>query len=108
MSINYFNKGFNAVYNRQVRCPECKTPILAIANICPHCKTDFRNGNYNRLKKWQGTAYKILFLLVGIITISLIFKTEIPAIVAVIIGLALVGLGIVIITKIQSFINRQN
>jgi uncharacterized paraquat-inducible protein A len=108
MANNYFQKGFDAVYRGKVQCPECKLEIPANANICPHCMTNLRSENYAHLNRWQGTAYKILFLIVAIITISLFFKTTLPGILNVIIGLALFGFGKIIITMIQSFINRQN
>ena len=108
MADNYFQKGFNALYNAKVKCPECKFEIPANANICPHCLTDLRNGNYDHLNRWQGKAYKIFFLLAALITISLFFNTDFPIFLNIIIGLAIFGLGRIVITKIQSFINRQN
>jgi uncharacterized paraquat-inducible protein A len=108
MADNYFKKGFNAVYNAKVKCPECKLEIPANANICPHCMTDLKSGNYDHLNRWQGTAYKILFLIAAIITIALFFNTNLPGLLNIIIGFAILGFGKIIITQIQSFINRQN
>lgn len=108
MATNYFQKGFDAVYNAKVKCPECKLEIPANANICPHCLTDLRSRNYYHLNRWQSTAYKVVFLIAAMVTISLFFNSDFPALLNIIIGLALFGLGRIAITKIQSFINRNN
>ena len=108
MADNYFQKGFNAVYNAKVKCPECKLEIPANSNICPHCMTNLRSGNYDHLNRWQGTAYKILFLFTAIVTISLFFNTDFPFLLNIIIGIVIFGFGKIVITNIQSFINRQN
>ena len=108
MKKNYFQKGFDATYNAKVKCPECKLDIPEKANICPYCLTDLRSEIYNHLTSWQGVAYKIIFFISAIITISLFFNTDFPALLNIIIGLAFWGLCKIIVTKLQSFINRQN
>lgn len=106
--MTYFRKGFNAVYHPKVRCPECKLEIPANANICSYCHTNLRSENYNRLTRWQGTAFKILFLFASFITIILFFDTNFPALLNILIGLAILGFGKIVMTKIQSYINNQN
>lgn len=108
MATNYFKKGFNSVYNTKVKCPECKLEIPANANICPYCRTDLRSANYDNLNRWQGTAYKVVFLIAALVTISLFFNSDFPALLNIVIGLALFGLGKVVILKIQSFINKHH
>jgi hypothetical protein len=99
-----FKKGFNAVYYAKVRCPVCKEEIYANALKCPYCKTDFKKHPHNKRIKWQNAAMKIVAVVAFTIGISICFL-DVPIIIGVVVGLAVYGLGYMVVQKIQSFKN---
>jgi len=109
--VNSFSKGykksFQSLYYPKVHCPVCKEVIYAKALKCPNCKTDFTVLPYTNRISWQRYAMKVVLVISLLIGLAIAFSNA-PLLLGVVIGLALYGLGYVIIQKIQSFINYNN
>lgn len=99
--------GFNSVYYAKVHCPICKEEIYANALTCPFCKTDFTKAPFNKQASWQDGAMKIILIIAAIIGI-LICISGAPILLGIITGLALYGLGYIVVQKIQSFRNYHH
>lgn len=97
-------KWFNAVYYVKVHCPLCKEKILAKAVKCPHCKTNFNVGSYQKRLVWQENVKKGLGLLsfgAGLV----IGLSGVGLIAAPFVAVLIYGVGYFLIHKVQSIKN---